>query len=705
MESVGNSITGGRAETVVQAQQVSLTQHFHGHGHGAVRAPRRPFMLPWAPEVFVDRTDECGAFDELVAGLGGRRSPLVTAVVGPAGVGKTGLVVHWAHGRREDFPGGVFYAEMSPRESLRPVDAASVLETFIGALGTPRSEMPAELGALAAHFRLLTEAEPSLVVLDGVVTAGQVGSLLPGHPASMVLVTSRNQLVKLRAAGAYQPEIRELKVLEDEDCTELFLGVSASERQQPVDDEALRVVIPALAGLPIAARVAGALAADPLYGGVRGLARQLAARSSLVEVLEMGDVFAPSYQALDAAAQRAFRVLGAHPTREFADALVEEVAGGGATGLRVRRTLLEGNLLERAAEDRCRMNRLVHEYAAERARADAVDGAVDLLVDWYLRRSAATDLLVSGRWRHGPLFARPELLTGVFDDEEQALDAMEADRENLAAVAELALRTNRPEAVCRLAEATHGFFFRRKHHALWLEVCRHAVEAAEDVTAPLSPLERARTYYEAAFAHVDRGAAEDLAAARGYYERALEAARSVSHGRTASSALEGLGQIAARQGRPAEALELFGAALRELDDIDHPRGRALLEYHQGWAASAAGRHEEAARRLRSARRQFAALSRPDRYNEARSLTRYAQARLAADRPDEALAPLDEALALFEGRGAPKERADVLLVRGDVRAARGEGERAAADWESALATYREIGSVRAEEARGRLSGTA
>ncbi|GGR99772.1 hypothetical protein GCM10010252_43090 [Streptomyces aureoverticillatus] len=769
MDSVDNSISGGSFRDVIQAGHVTVRQCVSGE----VRAPRAPLMAPAAPGRLVDRLPVRAALDRIADARGERVPARVAVVTGPPGIGKTGAVLYWASLRGADFPGGVLYADMSPRGALRPADTRAVLESFVGALGTPRAEMPADEGALAAYYRHLTAHEPCLVLLDDVVTAGQVAPLLPGHPRSMVVVTSRLLLAGLRAAlPSAEPEYVRLAGLDDESCRELFLhtaGMASPAELTAQGQELLRSVVPAFAGLPAAARMAGARAADPLEGGVEEFARRLLALPTFQEALTVSDdphtyslrpVFEDSYAALEPAAAAVFRGLGLNPTPEFADGLVDELAGGADAGARVRRTLLGGNLLERPAPGRCRMNGLLHEYAGTLARADAAEAeaVAARITDWYLRRAAAAEVLVSSRWRLSAVFREPAPLKGVFGTETEALDALEPDRENAAALTALEFTRGHDHTVCALAESLRGFFFRRKHHTLWVEVCELAVRAAERVVAGVAEagagagagagrgaggdvvprhgephgagggrtaglhggdgvaavprseapvgdgrLLLARCHYELAFALFDQGGAESVERARHQYELALRQARAAGHIRTESSALEGLGQVALEQGHPQDALDHFRQALRALGELPHPRGRALLEYHTGRAASAAHLHEEAAASLLGARRRFAALPEPDRYNEARALTRYAQARLAADRADEAVAPLDEAITLFQGRGAPKEEADALLTRGDAWAALGDERRAREDWQAALATYRRLGSVGAAGARERLGG--
>ncbi|WP_189172932.1 tetratricopeptide repeat protein [Streptomyces lasiicapitis] len=794
-----NSISGGSFRDVIQTAHVTVRQCVSGE----VRAPRVPLMAPAAPGRLVDRLPVRAALDRAADARGERAPAKVVVVTGPPGVGKTGAVLYWSSLRGADFPGGVLYADMSPRGALQPADTRAVLESFVGALGTPRAEMPADEAPLAAYYRHLTAHEPCLVLLDDVVTAAQVAPLLPGHPHSMVVVTSRLLLAGLRGAlPSSEPEYVRLAGLDDESCRELFLhsaGVTALTQLTEHGRELVRTVVPAFAGLPAAVRIAGARAADPLEGGVEEFARRLLALPTVQEALTVSDdphtyslhqVFEDSYAALDPAAASVFRQLGLNPTPEFADALVDELAGDPDTGARVRRTLLGGNLLERPAPGRCRMNGLLHEYAGTLARADSGEaGAVAArITDWYLRRAAAAEVLVSSRWRLSHVFREPAYVAGVFRTETEALDALEPDRENAAALTAREFAHGHDRTVCTLTEALRGFFFRRKHHTLWVEVCELGVRAAERMVAadarageaaggdgawgggepygavgrgrtgegpgwgraggaapgrgnsgsgdagrggaggvdggvpggggaPDAVLVLARCHYELAFALFDQGGAESVERARRQYGLALRQARAAGHIRTESTALEGLGQVALEQGQPQVALDHFRQALDALGDLPHPRGRALLKYHMGRAASAAHLHEEAAASLLGARHRFAALPEPDRYNEARALTRYAQARLAADRADEAVAPLDEAVTLFQGLGAPKaeadtgatpsaapkEEADARLTRGDAFAALGDVRRAREDWQAALDTYRRLGSVGAAGARERLGG--
>ncbi|MEU3772397.1 NB-ARC domain-containing protein [Streptomyces sp. NPDC032472] len=652
-----------------------------------------PRMLPFGPDGFVDRDEARARLDAVLAGRERQSAPVLVVLHGTVGVGKTGLLLHWAQQQpKEAFPGGVFYAAMG-----EGVEDAAVLESFIGVLGTPRAELPATPDALAARFRSLTADRACLVVLDGVVSAAQVSRLEPGHPGSMVAVTSRFRLsaIEQQDPAGRLPVRLAVPELGAEACAELFrtvLGDAAGP-----DGPSLDAVVRASAGLPYVVRIAAARAADPVSDGVEGLAARIA-RENILEALDMPRrVFDLAYEGLEPHVQRGFRLLGAHPTAEFADALPDELAPG------VRGPLYAAGLLERSGPGRSRLNGVVHGHAQLLAAADPeAPGLLRAVVDWYVRRAAAAELRLSGRWRLGALFSGPGAPAGVFADKAEALAALEPDRHNLLAVAELP--QTEPGQLCLLAEAVHGLFLDRGHHTLWIRIARLAVAAAGDTAAgdpAADGLLLARMHFELAFALTDRGSAEDLEEARAHYDAARESARRAGgHPRTESSALEGLGRIAAARRDPRAAMELYGQALAALGDTEHPRGRALLAYHRGNAASAAGEHEQAAALLGEALEAFLALPEPDTQNAAKTRLRQAMARLAAGHPAEALAPLAAALEAF---AAPSlNRADAVLVRGDAAEALGDPAAARADWQEALDLYTSLRSIRVEEARIRLA---
>lgn len=703
-DDIRNAIGGGTYHGAVM-QGRNLEYHEHHHHHTAVKA-RAPRLLAPEPDVFVDRDPVFAELERAAAGRAARSTPLIVVLTGLGGMGKTATALRWLHRLRRHFPGGQLQADMSPHGHLEPLDPYSVLQGFVQELGTRADERPAGQAALEAHYRSLTARGPLLVLLDDVVNVGQVRPLLPAHPGSVVVVTSRMPLTALKAR---HPSMLSLTLgsLDGKASAELFRAVAGEDAVPGAT--ALESVLAACGGYPLAVRIAAARAGELYEFGEdpAELARELSDQRTRLEALEVDDLSVPQvlgavHFSLADGPAALYRALGAHPTPEFSRELVRRLAGNDADV----RTLVRERVLEPAGEGRVRMHQLVHDHARSVGTA-ADEPAVDRLLEWYLRRAAAVERLVSDRWRYGPVFAGPEpggeddsgFADAGFADAGEALDAFEPDRANAVAATRLAHDLGRYAMAWQLAEALRGFFFRRKYHRDWIEVCELGLKAAG---ACGDDLASARTHYELAFAHADRGDATGAGTAGRHYREALRLASAAGHARTESSALEGLGLLALREGSAEEAAEHFRQAFRALDGLDHPRGRALLTFHLGRAHAAGHRHQEAADLLLRARRMFAELpGRPDRFNEAKSLWHHARARLRADRPDEALPGLDEAVTLITGCGAPKEHADILLDRGDLLATQDRRREAEADWRQALGLYEQANSALAERARERL----
>src|SRR6202012_3015246 len=101
--------------------------------------------------------------------------------------------------------------------AMRPERA---LRYFLDALAVPPQRMPVGIEVRAALFRRLLDARRVLMVLDTARARDQVRPLLPGSPASLVVVTSRSQLTGLVAAEGATPLT--LDVLTEEEAHELL---------------------------------------------------------------------------------------------------------------------------------------------------------------------------------------------------------------------------------------------------------------------------------------------------------------------------------------------------------------------------------------------------------------------------------------------------------------------------------------------------
>ena len=103
-------------------------------------------------------------------------------------------------------PDGQLYVNLrgfAPQRTPWPPVAA--MRGFLDALHIPPERIPPGLDAGAALYRSLLADRRALIVLDDACDCDQVRPLLPGSPACLVLVTSRNRLTGLVAADVVHP--------------------------------------------------------------------------------------------------------------------------------------------------------------------------------------------------------------------------------------------------------------------------------------------------------------------------------------------------------------------------------------------------------------------------------------------------------------------------------------------------------------------
>ncbi len=158
-----------------------------------------PRQLPAAARYFTGRQAELDTLTALTqapdqaAGSGG--TVVISAIDGMAGIGKTALAVHWAHGHADWFPDGQLYVNLRGFDpSGTPVDTATAARGFLDALVVPPARIPVELDAQLALYRSRLADTRTLIVVDNARDENQVRALLPGSAGCMVLVTSRNRL-------------------------------------------------------------------------------------------------------------------------------------------------------------------------------------------------------------------------------------------------------------------------------------------------------------------------------------------------------------------------------------------------------------------------------------------------------------------------------------------------------------------------------
>ncbi|WHT20232.1 NB-ARC domain-containing protein [Crossiella sp. CA-258035] len=190
--------------------------------------------------------------------------PMVVAISGPAGIGKSGLSHRWAslHGRATArFADSCLYATLNHGALSPEVTTSITLDQFLRALGVSVSEIDAA-GTLAAKHALfcqLTAGRRLLIVLDDVVDTADLGYLVPDSPHSMVIITSRETIPPLRAG---QIDIA-LDALDSDSAVGLLVNVLGGHRVDAEASDARRIAA-GCAGNPSALQIlASGLALQP----------------------------------------------------------------------------------------------------------------------------------------------------------------------------------------------------------------------------------------------------------------------------------------------------------------------------------------------------------------------------------------------------------------------------------------------------------
>ncbi|MEH1015953.1 helix-turn-helix domain-containing protein [Micromonospora sp. CPCC 206060] len=335
-----------------------------------------PATLPMDIPAFVGRDRELERLDQLLATS--RRQPvkvLISAVWGMAGVGKTALVVHWAHRVAADFPDGRLYLNLrgfDPGGSMAASTAG--IRTLLDALGVSADRIPTTVEAQVGLYRSMLSGRRVLVVLDNAAHAEQVRPLLPASAGCVAVVTSRNELASLVAAEGAHPIT--LDVPSTGDARHLLARRLGQERVAG-EPRAVGQIIDRCARLPLALAVVAARAATRPDLPLHVLAGQLANGAGALDVcsdmdpaVDVRTAFSRSYRMLDVDTARLFRLLGRHAGPDITVSAAARLVG--APLERARRWLAEltrSHLLVEHASGRYTFHDLMRVYAAELANA------------------------------------------------------------------------------------------------------------------------------------------------------------------------------------------------------------------------------------------------------------------------------------------------------------------------------------------------
>jgi DNA-binding SARP family transcriptional activator len=206
----------------------------------------------------------------------------LTAVTGPAGVGKSAIAVHCAHRLGDRFPDGRIFIDMRTPEG-QPRPTADLLADLLRGMrvGGPLPDGTPERAAL---LREGTYGRRMLFVLDDVATESQVRAVLGATGDGAVLVTSRRHLGGLDLAV----HIGIAPLLETE-ALELLGRLIGPDRiaAEPV---AARRLVDICGGLPLLVRIVGNKLNGLRHLSLARWAERLSDERRLLDELAAGDI-------------------------------------------------------------------------------------------------------------------------------------------------------------------------------------------------------------------------------------------------------------------------------------------------------------------------------------------------------------------------------------------------------------------------------
>ncbi|MCF3963123.1 AfsR/SARP family transcriptional regulator [Streptomyces fuscigenes] len=696
-------------------------------------AAPRPAQLPATVPDFTGRSVFVAELGEKLA-LAEHSVMAVSALAGIGGVGKTTLAVHVAHAARPHFPDGQLYVDLQGT-SVPAADPATVLGSFLRALGTPDRSIPETLEERSALFRSTLDGRRVLVLLDNARDAAQVRPLLPGTPGCAALVTGRTRMVDLAAA-----HLVDLDVMSPEEALELFTKIVGADRVRAEREAALDVVA-ACGFLPLAIRIAASRLASRRTWTVSVLASKLADERRRLDELQAGDLavkatFELGYGQLEPPQARAFRLLGLADGPDISLAAAASVLDLSVEVTEdLLETLVDTSLLESAAPGRYRYHDLVRLYARACAERDELPPAkraeaLDRLLDFYL----ATASRVYGMERPGDRTVahleragRPGL---SFTTRAEALDWLYAEAASILACVQQSLRhpgllRRAVDLLLAAKDLSESGANSRAYEAATVSA-RDAARAAGDAHAE----GRARTTLtqvyikagrfeeadeEAGRATALEDAADDawlrsnltnergiIAFCQGRYadcetfsRSAVESFRADGNRPGEASALCNTSRALVAMGRTSEAIELVQAGMALYDALGLTLRLANARFALGIALSHAERFAEAMTEFQQAIEVFE--ENRQRLWLGTTYFRIAQVQLATGRPGQAAQLAEQALATGF-IGGDWMRANILTELGKALNALSQAGRARACWREALSLYEATGADQAAEVR-------
>ncbi|HEY6739415.1 MAG TPA: BTAD domain-containing putative transcriptional regulator [Actinopolymorphaceae bacterium] len=650
-----------------------------------------PAQLPPDVGSFTGREPALAALDAL---LDADRA-VVGVVTGPPGVGKSAVVIHWAHRVRDRFPDGQVHLDLQGYASAPPIEPREALTRLVRAFGVPPEAIPSTEEELNARYRALIRDRKVLVVLDNATGPEHVRALLPEDAESLVVVTSRHDWSEVGdVAGAEVRPVRlePLSLAEGHALLAKLLGEGVAEAEPTATAEVVRLC----GGLPLALRIAGANVASRGCPSLSGFVAELA-DDRLGTLAVEGDAraavratFDLSYGALPEDARIVFRRLGlfpgTEPSAEIAANLAEVSADAATEALQ---TLTTANLLEANGDGRFRMHDLLRVYARDRADVDddpaTRDAAATRVLAYYI---AVVRRLTPLLWPGLPVDTEP-LPVSV-----SALPTIEHRR-----TATAWLRDEHANLVAAIvALSPHPLVWRLVH------VLRRHLGTIGDDAAALVAAEsglasaRAEGDLTGELAMMRRVASAHFAAARydeaiAWSEHALRLARDAGDPHTEGMVHGDLRLTYNWLGKLDRALDHAYKSLEAKRNEGYVLGVMTTLVGIGGILAEQGKLAEARRHVDQASRLASELESYDVQTSAHNLL--AEIDLELGNLSSAARNIEFSLEGSEAAGNRRDSAYYRMIRGRIRTAQGDYVGARRDLEETMAAFVEMGWPRAQ----------
>jgi DNA-binding SARP family transcriptional activator len=707
--SPGETPFAGESQQTVQAQDIPGPEAVRGRHVPASPALAVPRQLPGPVPRFVGRTKELATLDRLLdPAAAARRTVVISAIGGTAGVGKTALVLHWAHQATERFPDGQLYVNLHGYDPAEPLPTAEALGGFLRALGVAGERVPHNLEERAALYRSLLAGRQVLVVLDNAGSAEQARALLPGAASCMTVVTSRSSLAGLVARdGAVRLD---LDLLPPDEAVALLRALIGE--RAVADPQATAALAGHCSRLPLALRLAAEFAVSHPNVPLADLAGELADRQRRLDLLDadadprsaVRAVLSWSYQQLGTDAARLFRLLGLHPGPDVTVAAAASLLGADLAKTRcVLWELTRGYLLAELAPGRYGCHDLLRAYAAELARStDAgtdLDAAIGRVLGHFLRTAHHAAALMLKTLRE-PITIAPSL-PGVTParlcDGREALAWFEAEYRTLTAAVALAAATGSDTCAWQLPWTMACFLDGRGHWQEQAVLQRIALAAATRLRDPTGQAVSGRLLASACTRLGDY----DQACV--HLTDCMVLYREIGDVSGEARIHESLCWVAEHQSRYADALRHAEQALCLFQAIGDKAGQASALNAIGWYHAMLADYQRAC----SLCRQALAVQREigHRYGEAHTWDSLGYAEQQLGHLAEAANCYQLSLAAFRELGDQFYEATILVHIGDNDRIAGKAHEAEAAWRHALTILERLGHSDADQVRAKLQGAA